>query len=306
MKATIRIFLFIFLSTYSLFGFCGELRFFIDDDVHTNYRITATRISLNDPLFGVNFMMIDPSITTYNYVTSDEIQIVPNSPPFDFYLGFDFVRDQGSYCWPFIGEGKYLISIFRDEQPLIGFYIDLISYENDSPDIFFEYTAQTNQLEAVDAIRKVVHNNDWVYSWEIRGSTRNLTWFENDVEITNSVNGGVQSSIGTTLESAQYGFPYNNYPVGYEFAPNEQANFWRGAFYGFSIDPEIISIGGTNNKFRSWKNYDDYSPSNIPSTLFQSPLNITTQPGHSSNGTPAVLTAPFPISKFPMIFLQVV
>ena len=109
----------------------------------------------------------------------------------------------------------------------------------------------------------MVHNNDWVYSWEIRGSTRNLTWFENDVEITNSVNGGVQSSIGTTLESAQYGFPYNNYPVGYEFAPNEQANFWRGAFYGFSIDPEIISIGGTNNKFRSWKNYDDYSPSTV-------------------------------------------
>jgi hypothetical protein len=262
MKSIVQVLLFVLISSYSLFGFCGELRFFIDDDLHTNYQIIATRISLDDPLFGTNFMMIDPSETTYNYVVSGSIQAVTNYPPFDFYLGFDFVRDQGNYCWPFIGEGKYFIGIYRDDQPsLIGFYIDLISYEGDSPDIFFEYTASTNHLEAVDAIRRVINNNDWVNAWEIRGyATPNLTSFENNIEITNSVNGGQQNSITTTLGSAQYGFPYDPpYPVGYEFAPGEQAHFWRGAFYGFSISPQIIS----NNKFRSWKNYNNYSPSTV-------------------------------------------
>lgn len=60
-------------------------------------------------------MMIDINNTSFNTVTTNNRQTGQVPTPFDFYLGFDFERDQGSRCWPFIGEGKYEISIYREE-----------------------------------------------------------------------------------------------------------------------------------------------------------------------------------------------
>lgn len=262
MKFLINTFFVVLTVTYSLFGFCGELRFFIDDQQSSDYKIIATRISLDDPLFGDDFTMIDPSIIIYNNVVS-EIKI-PVSPPWDFYIGFDYVRDGGSICWPLIGEGKYEIKIQRGTQTVIKFSIDLISYSG-SPDIDFYYQYAINHLVAIHSssgTQTEINDDDWVNCWDLRGETRNITNFQKEVEITNTVNGLVNNNLSTTLEGAQYGFPYDVYPVGYEFTPGEVVHFWRGGLYGLSVEPEL-SIGGTEYLFRNWKNYNDYSPSTV-------------------------------------------
>ena len=261
----IKTILIVSITSYLVYGYCGELRFFIDDNSSNNYKIIAHRISMNDPLFGQYYMMIDPDDLTYNNVTSDEIK-TGVQPPFDFYLGFDFVRDQGNYCWPFIGEGKYEITIYRNDIPVFSFKIDLIHYtEGLSADIDFEYLYTTNELYAIDVIQKQVFMDDWVYSWEMHNQTRDLTAYQNEVLITNLGDGVTNNGIVTKLEQAQWGFPYDHphYLIGSEFIPGDQIHFWRGAYYGLSISPLTYIKDGLTYKFRNWDSYNDFSPDTI-------------------------------------------
>jgi|WetSurMetagenome_2_1015567.scaffolds.fasta_scaffold10722_5 hypothetical protein len=67
----IKTLLIVAFNSYLVYGYCGELRFFIDDNSTNNYRIIAHRISMNDPLFGQYYMMIDPDDLIYNNVISN-------------------------------------------------------------------------------------------------------------------------------------------------------------------------------------------------------------------------------------------
>lgn len=50
-------------------GFIPEITFLIDDNFY-DYTIVVERLSVNDPLFGENFMEVNSSL--YDYVTCSE------------------------------------------------------------------------------------------------------------------------------------------------------------------------------------------------------------------------------------------
>ncbi|MBK7378950.1 MAG: hypothetical protein IPJ03_08055 [Ignavibacteriales bacterium] len=266
MKLLNKLLILLIISINCAFGYQGELRFFIDDDYSSDYKIIANRYDLNSPLFGIDFMMIEGN--DYNEVTSDDPGdiINPNSN-FDFWLGFDYVRDQGSYIWPFIGEGKYEFTIKRNDEIVFRFKIDLLHYTG-SPEIDFEYIHSIQKLTAyADSRREVIYNvqfDEMLYSWLILNEERDITAYENEVEITNLGNGKINPSLNIKLENADMGFPYINYSVGTEFNTSQHINVWRGAFYTLSVVQPIFTRNDTTFSFRHWDNYNVY---NNPSTL---------------------------------------
>lgn len=94
MKFLNKLLILLIISLNCALGYQGELRFFIDDDSSSDYKIIASRYDLNYPLFGLNFMMIEGY--DYNEVTSDSpLNII--GLDFEIWLGFDYVEDTGSY-----------------------------------------------------------------------------------------------------------------------------------------------------------------------------------------------------------------
>ncbi len=255
MKVVNKLVILFVINVNCVFGYFGELRFFIDDDFSSNYKIVATRINLNEPIFGVDFMMIEGD--AYDSKLSDSLAY-PYRPPFDYFLGFDYVRDIGSVGWPTIGEGKYEFSIYRNNVLVHRFKINLLHYVGAaSPDIEFEYTYSTGVLRAIDAIVEIVEFDEMLYSWLILGyNEQDLSGYENPVEILNLGNGILNYNITTKLESATYGFPYDNFSVGTEFNTGEVINFWRGAKYTLSVVQTSFSRNDTTFNFRHWDNYN--------------------------------------------------
>ncbi len=262
MKTFVLVIFLIIVDVLTAFGFCGELTFYVDDNSSSNYKIIASRYSLSDPIFGDNKMMLETE--DYDNVVSSEKDFEVDEP-FDFYLGFDYEEDHGSYCWPFIGIGKYIITIYRDNIAVKAFKIDLLDEPAVSPDIRFEFTYTTNILIAktTEGGEDTISNNQWVYVWVLKNKTRDISPWENPVLVTNSRNGIVNENIETTLESAYYGFPYTEYQYtpGSVFITGEEIYFWRGAKYGISVSPIQYTDGGVNYKFRNWDIYNDYEPS---------------------------------------------
>ncbi len=164
MKTFVLVIFLIIVDVLTAFGFCGELTFYVDDNSSSNYKIIASRYSLSDPIFGDNKMMLETE--DYDNVVSSEKDFEVDEP-FDFYLGFDYEEDHGSYCWPFIGIGKYIITIYRDNIAVKAFKIDLLDEPAVSPDIRFEFTYTTNILIAktTEGGEDTISNNQWVYVW---------------------------------------------------------------------------------------------------------------------------------------------
>lgn len=264
MKLLNKLLILLIISVNCALGYQGELRLFIDDDSSSDYKIIASRYDLNSPLFGLNFMMIEGD--DYNEVTSDSPLNITGSD-FDIWLGFDYVRDQGSHIWPFIGEGIYGFVIKRNDVNVFRFKIDLLHYTG-SPDINFEYIHSIQKLTAyADSRREVIYNvqfDDMLYSWLILNEERDITAYENEVEITNLGNGKINPSLNIKLENADMGFPYINYSVGTEFNTSQHINVWRGAFYTLSVVQTLFTRNDTTFGFRHWDNYNVYSN---PSTL---------------------------------------
>lgn len=65
---TITLFL-LLLNIKQAKGFIPEITFLIDDNFY-DYTIVVERLSVNDPLFGENFMEVNSSL--YDYVTCKE------------------------------------------------------------------------------------------------------------------------------------------------------------------------------------------------------------------------------------------
>ncbi len=83
MKVVNKLVILFVINVNCVFGYFGELRFFIDDDLSSNYKIVATRINLNEPIFGVDFMMIEGD--AYDSVLSDSLAFPSDHPPFDYF-----------------------------------------------------------------------------------------------------------------------------------------------------------------------------------------------------------------------------
>jgi hypothetical protein len=74
MKSLVITLLLTLVAIQNLYSIEGELLFYIDNDQSDNYSIVARRISVNDPLFGINFMEVNTNL--YDQVISDEIEYV--------------------------------------------------------------------------------------------------------------------------------------------------------------------------------------------------------------------------------------
>ncbi|TAL62919.1 MAG: hypothetical protein EPN88_12780, partial [Bacteroidetes bacterium] len=262
---TLIIFSIFILNIQNIFGFRGELRFFIDDDNSLIYKIIATRYSLTEPLFGINYMVIESDL--YNTVVSDQIITGGLPPNYDLYLGFDYLRDQGNYYWPFIGEGKYIFSIYKDNVLVFRFVIDLLHIFSSisSPDIDFYYTANTGIMIAEgNGEPTIIEFDAFVNCWTLHNQVRNIDYYENDVELTNGGDYGLNNEIKNIYGNSLYGFPYDNYPSGTEFTAGVHENFWRGAKYDLSVNSTSYIQNNINYKFRNWENYNIFTS---PGTL---------------------------------------
>ncbi|MBE0538730.1 MAG: hypothetical protein IH620_03380 [Ignavibacterium sp.] len=87
---TLTISFFLILSSFQLLCMDGEIWFHIDDNTNATYYVKALRISINDLLFGANFMEVNTleynDVISYNDVT--------NSEPVDIYehiRGFNYL-----------------------------------------------------------------------------------------------------------------------------------------------------------------------------------------------------------------------
>lgn len=59
MRTLAKMSMFILIQVSFLFAYSGEYGFFIDDDGWSNYKVWAHRINLNEPLFGIDYMMVE-------------------------------------------------------------------------------------------------------------------------------------------------------------------------------------------------------------------------------------------------------
>lgn len=259
MKKLIFLLGIIVLNVQVAFGLPGELWFYIDDDITTNYKIVATRYNLNEPLFGSNFMEVDTDI--YDEVISNQINTIFNNPPYDFYLAFDFIRDPSG--WPTIGEGKLLFSIYRNEMLVFRFKIDLLhsNFSTSGPDIQFYYSYGSDILMAIGGSNDPVEINfdGFINCWELHNEQRNIDYYENDVELTNGGDYGLNNNVKIIYQNSTFGFPYDNYPVGTEFTAGTHENFWRGARYNLTASHNSYNFNNILYKFRNWDLFDIYS-----------------------------------------------
>lgn len=290
MTTLVKTSLLILIHSSVLFAYIGEYRFLIDDDSWANYKILAHRINLNEPLFGIDFMMVETHDYDDVWVFS-EIQKSTTVPaPFEFYIAFDFLRDQGNSMWPIFGEGLYEYNIYRNEILVFRFKFDsrhLNSQNMATPDINFYWYSEELKLTAqkggnVGAPIHQIFYDQLHYSWIIWGETRDISWYENEVKISNSSNGLINSELSTKLNEATMGFPYDNHQSGYEFEAEEYENFWRGALYGLEITEEIFIRNDTIFKFRNWQNDNfKFYPKSTALKIFSNTDKITSIYNHA-------------------------
>ncbi|MBZ0179274.1 MAG: hypothetical protein K8F36_08280 [Melioribacteraceae bacterium] len=246
------------LISQSIYGW--EQRFYIDDNSTNTYKIIAYRYDLSAPLFGVNYMMIEGS--EYDTVYTENIHSSPDGD-YDFWLGFDYVKDTGDDTDPFIGEGLYEYRIYRNNELVFKFKIDLRHRNADpwwSPDIIFYYTYSTSTLFAKSGnTTKITYisSDEFIGCWTIHDESRNISKYENNVFVTNSANNQRNNSINTKLTSDIWGFPYDDYSINDEFTANEEINFWRGATYGLEASMVQYIRNDSIYKFRHWDNYNE-------------------------------------------------
>lgn len=256
-------------ATSNIYSRCGELWFFIDD-TNTNYKIVAERIFLAEPLFGANFMELGDN-HSYDEVTSDQIQVYLLDPPYDFLLGFDYLRDTdpNNPCWPNIGEGKLKFTIYRDEMWRFEFIIDLV-HSNTSPDINFFYSPSTGLFARGNGYGMPeipIPNEGYVNSWEILQEERNIEDYCNNIELTNLIDGVAENDVKTLFYNAGMGFPDNDVQLGVEYNPGIFKRLWRGVNYGVSTTHSSYTKNGVIYNFRNWDGYTKYTTSSTLKVL---------------------------------------
>lgn len=209
---------------------CGEIWFYIDDDITNDYKVIAQRVSLNDPLFRWdNHMEVDNHL--YDEVTSEDVE--PINYPFNWELGFDYVGDPNQ-CWPLIGFGILEFEIYRNDVMVFKFKINLI-HLNGSPDIKFEYLSVPNTVDAItNNYTTRIEPNSYRNVWDLRHQERDISYFVNNVQLTNSVAGEVKNEIKTIFSTADMGFPYNDVQLDFEYNPGTTVRLWRGVYYVIS------------------------------------------------------------------------
>ncbi|RPI63602.1 MAG: hypothetical protein EHM44_04745 [Ignavibacteriales bacterium] len=173
-----------FLVSYNSFCRDGEIWFYIEDNTASNYRVEATRLNNNDPLFGADFMEVDTDI--YNFVVCNSSHL-PAPYPWDFWRGYDYLRNYGNF--PEIGEGKLQFALYRDEVLVFKFKIDLVHAglpPLGSPDLNFEYNfANPNVIISTSAgITTQISYDSFVNCWTLRGETRNISYYVNQINLT--------------------------------------------------------------------------------------------------------------------------
>jgi hypothetical protein len=258
------------IANHKIYSREGEIWFYIDNNQNHNYMVVAKRISLNDPLFGENFMEVNS--TQYDIVISDEPRF-ESWLSFDFYLGFDYLRDQGNYGWPFIGEGKIEFSIYTHEDPtdnflVFRFGIDLVHYPNPPltfHDFTFLYSQENNTMIALtNGIYTEIMNNSFVNSWELQGMQREISSYVKNVELTNFLATGPEPDIKTIFTTATMGFPDpENFQTGEEYPPGTVAPLWCGVFYGLTVSQTTYSKNNVIYNFRNWFETENFSSSTI-------------------------------------------
>lgn len=250
-----------FLVSYNSFCRDGEIWFYIEDNTASNYRVEATRLNNNDPLFGADFMEVDTDI--YNFVVCNSSHL-PAPYPWDFWRGYDYLRNYGNF--PEIGEGKLQFALYRDEVLVFKFKIDLVHAGLSplgSPDLNFEYNfANPNVIISTSAgITTQISYDSFVNCWTLRGETRNISYYVNQINLTNLVGSTVENSIKTTFNSAPMGFPDTTAQVNIQYNPGTVVNLWRGVYYNISTSHTSYVKNGVNYNFRNWENYNNYSSS---------------------------------------------
>jgi hypothetical protein len=68
MRAFVMTLILMLITIQNLYGIEGEILFYLDNDQSDNYSIVVRRISVNDPLFGINFMEVNTNL--YDQVIS--------------------------------------------------------------------------------------------------------------------------------------------------------------------------------------------------------------------------------------------
>lgn len=177
MRTLAKMSMFILIQVSFLFAYSGEYRFFIDDDGWSNYKVWAHRINLNEPLFGIDYMMVETHDCDDVWVFSEIKKSTTVPEPFEFYIAFDFLRDNGNSDWPFIGEGLYEYSIYRNDILVFRFKLDSRHFNSQivfSADINFYWYSEESILTAQKGttVSPPIHQifyDQMHYSWIIHG-----------------------------------------------------------------------------------------------------------------------------------------
>ncbi len=253
----------VILSTYEIFARNPEMYFRIDDNSSPapTYYIKAIRISHNDPLFGLNFMEVDDINHQYDTVYSyNKANMTEPTEIFEFVRGFNYLRCPGHF--PMIGEGKLRFEIYRNDNLVFQFSIDLVSSIG-SPDILFKYYYENSTLtgEGSGSNPQIhqISNNSFINCWDILDTTRDITSYVNQVTLTNQIDGLVENNIKTSFNSATMGFPYSDVQLGFQYSPGNNVRLWRGVKYSISTSHTSYIKNGINYNFRNWDNYENYS-----------------------------------------------